>query len=210
MGHPIGNCTQTGVNDRNWLIIRDYSDILSDVAPDYDLDQSVIADTPRQLKALAEPVRSLILDLVLERAATVTELATALDRPKSSVAYHVDVLVEAGLLRVVRTRRVRAIDERYYGRTGRTIVIGDHSTPEGAVRQDFLAAARAEAVVTEPGQMRSTMRHARIPEERASEFFERVVELAEEFTTLERDGDVVFGFVAAVYPTDHPTLPEPS
>ncbi len=68
----------------------------------------------------------------------------------------------------------------------------------------------AEAVVSEPGQMQSTLRHARIPEERASEFFDRVVELAEEFTTLERAGDVVFGFVAAVYPTDLPTLPEPA
>jgi DNA-binding transcriptional ArsR family regulator len=180
------------------------------VVPDYDLAQSVTADTPRQLKAIAEPVRSLILDLVLERAATVTELAAALDRPKSSIAYHVDVLIDAGLLQVVRTRRVRAIDERYYGRTGRTIIIGNHATPEGAARQDFLAEAQAEAVVTKSGQMRSTMRHARIPEERAAEFFDRVVELAEEFTTLERSGDVVFGFVAAVYPTGHPTLAESS
>jgi hypothetical protein len=58
--------------------------------------------------------------------------------------------------------------------------------------------------------MRSTKRHARIPEDRAEEFFARVVELAEEFTALERAGDVVFGFVAAVYPTGQPTLPEPS
>jgi DNA-binding transcriptional ArsR family regulator len=180
------------------------------VAPDYDLAQSVTADTPRQLKAIAEPVRSLILDLVLERAATVTELAAALDRPKSSIAYHVDVLVDAGLLQVVRTQRVRAIDERFYGRTGRTIIVGSGRVADGAVCQDFLAEARAEAVVTEPGQMRSTLRHARIPEERAAEFFDRVVELAEEFTTLERSGDVVFGFVAAVYPTGHPTLPESS
>jgi DNA-binding transcriptional ArsR family regulator len=155
-------------------------------------------------------VRSLILDLVLERAATVTELAAALERPKSSIAYHVDVLVDAGLLRVVRTRKVRSIDERFYGRTGRTIIIGNSPTPDGAVRQDFLAVAQAEAVVSEPGQMRSTMRHARIPEQRAAEFFDRVVELAEQFTALERDGDTVFGFVAAVYPTAHPTLPEPS
>ena len=180
------------------------------MVPDYDLDPSVTADTPEQLKALADPVRSLILDLVLERAATVTELATALDRPKSSTAYHVDVLVEAGLLRVVRTRRVRAIDERFYGRTGRTIVIGNSPTPDGSVRQSFLSAAQAEAVVTEPGDMLSTMRHARIPHERAREFFDRVAALAEEFTTLERGGDVVFGFVAAVYRTDLPVLPESS
>ena len=180
------------------------------MVPDYDLEPSVTADTPQQLKAIAEPVRGLILDLVLERAASVTELAAALDRPKSSVAYHVDVLVDAGLLQVVRTRKVRAIDERFYGRTGRTIIVGNSPSPEGAERQNFLAQAQAEATVNEPGDMRATLRHARIPAEHADAFFERIVQLADDFTRLPRSGDTVFGFVAAVYRTEHPTLPEPS
>ncbi len=184
------------------------------MVPDYELDPTVEADTPEQLRAIASPLRSLILDLVLERAATVTELATALDRPKSSVAYHVDVLVDVGLMRVVRTRQVRAIEERFYGRTGRTIVVGDTPMPADVVRQNFLAEAQAEAATGTPSHgnqgLRSTLRHARIPEERADEFFERVSELAQEFTMLPRSGDVVFGFVAAMYPTDHPVLPEPS
>ena len=177
------------------------------MVPDYDLAPSVTADTPRQLRAIADPLRGVILDLVLERAATVTELATAVDRPRSSVAYHVDVLVDAGLLQVVRTRKVRAIEERFYGRTGRTIIINTSSTPDEAGRQDFLAAARAEAVVTDPGDMRSTLRHARIAPEHAEEFFDRVAALADEFTTQPRSGNTVFGFVAAVYRTDQPTLP---
>lgn len=41
----------------------------------------------------------------------------------------VNLLVDAGLLRVVRTRRVRAIDERY-GRVARTIYIGPIHHPE--------------------------------------------------------------------------------
>jgi DNA-binding transcriptional ArsR family regulator len=178
--------------------------------PDYELAPSVHAGAPQQLRAIADPVRSVILDLVLERAASVTELATALDRPKSSIAYHVDVLVEAGLLQVVRTRKVRAIEERFYGRTGRTIIVGTSATAAPTVHEGFLAEAQAEAVVTEPGQMLATIRHARIPQDRADEFFARVVELAEDFTTLPRGGDVVFGFVAAVYATGHPVLPEPS
>ena len=77
--------------------------------PDYELeDLRIIASTP-ELKAAFHPLRNQLLDLVLERAATVAELAEAVDRPKSSVAYHVDVLLDAGLLRVVRTRKVRAI-----------------------------------------------------------------------------------------------------
>lgn len=175
------------------------------MVPDYELADSVAADSPEALKALADPVRSQILQLVLERAATVTELAGALDRPKSSVAYHVDVLVDTGLLRVVRTRKVRAVEERFYGRTGRTIVIGDGPAPHGTRRRSFLVEAIGE--VAPDGDLSATLRHARIPAELAEEFFERVVELAEEFTRLQRGGDVVHGFVAAVYPTDHPSLP---
>lgn len=180
------------------------------MVPDYDLASSVNADTPGQLKAIADPVRGLILDLVLERAATVTELAAALGRAKSSVAYHVDVLVDAGLLQVVRTRKVRAVEERFYGRTGRTIIVGNRPTPEGAVPRSFLAQAQAEATATQAADVMSTLRHARIPAEHAETFFARVAELADEFTMLPRSGDTVFGFVAAVFRTDHPTLPEPA
>ncbi len=70
------------------------------------------------MKALGDPLRWTILDLVLERAMTVTELAERLRRPKGSVAHHVKVLLDAGLLQIVRTQKVRAIDERYYGRVG--------------------------------------------------------------------------------------------
>lgn len=177
------------------------------MVPDYELDATVAADTPAQMKAIADPLRNQVLSLVLERAATVTELAEALDRPKSSMAYHVDQLVDVGLLKVVRTRKVRAIEERFYGRVGRTIVIGDGALPEGTRSRSFLLEAQTEAVGGADGML-ATIRHARIPRDRASEFWDRVAEIADEFTTLPRDGDVVYGFVAAVYATDHPTLPE--
>jgi DNA-binding transcriptional ArsR family regulator len=87
---------------------------INEQIPDYDLDDLLVVTAPEQLRALVDPLRSALLELPLERAATVTEMARAVDRPKSTVAYHVNLLVDAGLLRVVRTRRVRAIDERYY------------------------------------------------------------------------------------------------
>src|ERR671911_1131271 len=92
--------------------------------PDYELADRIVVTAPEQLRAMADPLRATILDLLLERAATVAELAAAAQRPKSTVAHHVNVLVEAGMLRVVRTRRVRAIDERYYGRTARVFFVG--------------------------------------------------------------------------------------
>ena len=102
--------------------------------PDYDLEDLLVVTAPEQLRALADPLRSTLLELLLERAATVNELARAVDRPKSSVAYHVNQLVDAGLLRVVRTRRVRAIEERYYGRVARTFYVGVLERAEGRQR----------------------------------------------------------------------------
>ncbi|MGA9596895.1 MAG: helix-turn-helix domain-containing protein, partial [Acidimicrobiia bacterium] len=75
--------------------------------PDYELEDLRVVSSPRELSAIFHPLRSTILELVLERAATVGELAAAVDRPKSTVAYHVGVLVAADALKVVRTRRVR-------------------------------------------------------------------------------------------------------
>jgi DNA-binding transcriptional ArsR family regulator len=182
--------------------------------PDYELPDRVSATRPGQLKAIADPLRSVLLDLVLERSATVNELARAVGRPKGTVAHHVNVLVDAGLLRVVRTRRVRAIDERFYGRTGRTIIISPEPSGAGTAsdsppaRLSLLADAAAEAG-DNPG-LRCTLRRARIPAERADEFWQRVLELADEFTRLARSGDTIHGFAAGLYPTTHRTLPDPA
>src|ERR1043165_9229573 len=98
--------------------------------PDYDLADRIALTRPSQVKAIGHPLRTTILGLLHERAATVTELATAVERPKSTVAHHVKVLTEAGLLQVVRTRRVRAIEERFYGRTARLFYVGVERSAE--------------------------------------------------------------------------------
>src|ERR671914_2300717 len=116
--------------------------------PDYELADQIIVTAPKQLRALADPLRATILDLLLERAATVAELAAALERPKSTVAHHVNVLVDAGMLRVVRTRRVRAIDQRYYGRTARVFYVGVVNRPgedPTTVHANALSVAAAES-----------------------------------------------------------------
>jgi DNA-binding transcriptional ArsR family regulator len=177
--------------------------------PDFDLPDRVTASSPEQLRALADPLRSTLLDLVLERAATINELAAAVDRPKSTVAHHVAVLVEAGLLRVVRTRRVKAIDERFYGRTGRTIVITPtHADASQPATISLLAEAAAEA--GGHPDLRCTLRHVRIPAEVADTFWARVMDLADDLTRQTRAGDTVYGFAAGLYPTAQPTLPEPA
>jgi DNA-binding transcriptional ArsR family regulator len=67
------------------------------------------------LSALADEFRLELLARVRRRPASTTELAATLRRPKGTVGYHLKVLERAGLIRVVRTRRVRAVTEKYYG-----------------------------------------------------------------------------------------------
>jgi DNA-binding transcriptional ArsR family regulator len=180
--------------------------------PDYDLEDLRVVSSPQELRAMADPMRSTVLDLLLERAATVGELAAALHRPKSTVAHHVGVLMDAGMLKVVRTRRVRAIDERFYGRTARIFYVGVVTHPGFDPAREItnvLSVAAAESVPAhDADDLRAILRHARIPRERAAEFWERVFEVVHEFMRLPRSGETVYGFVAGLYPTDHPTLPE--
>ena len=176
---------------------------------DYDLDATVAADTPEKLRALADPVRDVIIDLVLEHAMSVTEIAGRVGKPKGTVAHHVDVLVDTGLLKVVRTRKVRAMEERFYGRVGRTIVYPNTEYPDDL---PFFAQARDEidrdrAMTDEAGGF--TMRHARVPAEKVAEFTERVMDLAVEFTTLPRGGEVEYAFLAGVFPTNRRVAARP-
>lgn len=178
--------------------------------PDYELPDTVEVATSAQLRAITDPLRSTILDLVLERAATVSELAAATGRPKSTIAHHVNVLVDAGMLRVVRTRRVRAIDERFYGRTGRTLYIGVFRSPGDTTpvcRNELSVAAEESVPAHQADTLYTTRRHARIPPERAAQFWRRVEALLGEFSQLPRSGETVYGLVAGLYPTDHPILP---
>ena len=179
--------------------------------PDYDLADRIALTAPSQVKALSHSLRTTILGLLHERAATVSELAVALERPKSTIAHHVKVLVEAGLVRVVRTRRVRAIEERFYGRTARLFYISVEQGPDGEEMprdfNDFEVAARESAAAFRDGKLWGFIRHARIDEAQASEFWERMAELVAEFDRLPRSGDTMYGFAIGVYPTDRPTLP---
>ena len=193
---------------------------MSDVAPgshtggrDYALADVLDVDTPERLKALADPLRGHICDLVLERAMSVTELAERVDRPRGSVAYHVDVLLDAGLLQVTHTRRVRAVEERFYGRTARTYLLPDTPGEMPLVRQmmaeydhataDRLIAEWPDAADSD-GPAFATYRRARIPVSRAAEYSRRLNELTLEFIDEPRDGDIEFGLFVSLFPTNRP------
>ena len=189
-------------------------DVPPAIPPGHELADRLALTTPEQVRAISNPLRTSVLGLLHERAATVTELATAVGRPKSTIAHHVRVLADAGLVRVVRTRRVRAVEERFYGRTARMFYVAvERGTEEPDLPgdfNDFEVAAQESAPAFRDGRLWGFIRHARLPQDRVDEFWERMAALVEEFDELPRSGDTVYGFAVGIYPTGGPTLPEAS
>jgi DNA-binding transcriptional ArsR family regulator len=179
--------------------------------PDYEIADVLELTTPEQFKALGDPMRQKILHLLGERAATIGQLATALECPTSTVAHHVRVLVEARLLRVVQTRQVRALTERYYGCTARTYVsvskIADDDENLGLRLLQEALKEIASSPKEENHFQSYTVSYARIPETQAYAFAERVRQLVEEFKSIEGAGQHVYSFMTALYRTDWPELP---
>lgn len=194
-----------------WSGIADHTGMADHKAPDYELEPILRVDQPGQFKALFEETRLKIVDLLLERAATIKELADTLGKPKGTIGHHVSALEEAGLIRVVRTKMVRAIEAKYYGRVARTYYLADEIDAGFEIAPDhFLQSAAVEFARVEeaPSGILSTLRYARIPDERADEWVERLTELAQEFTAEERGGETTYGLLLAMYPTDRPHLPD--
>ena len=111
---------------------------------------------------------------------------------------------------------VRAIEAKYYGRVARTYVIA----PRGSGKDDlamapgqffrialneYETAAKATDKTEAQGWL-STLRYARIPDDRAVEWAQRLASLAQEFTGSERGGETTYGLVLGLYPTDRPHL----
>jgi DNA-binding transcriptional ArsR family regulator len=113
----------------------------------------LVVEHPEQLRAIADGFRSKIVTLLNQRAASTTELAEVLNTPKGTVGHHLKVLEKAGLIRVVRTRKVRALTEKYYGRVARLFVLKAAGTlPDelrgGAIVSMMLRQAADEAIAT--------------------------------------------------------------
>lgn len=182
--------------------------------PDYELAEELSLTDPAQYRALFEETRQMIVTLLSERAATISELAEVLNKPKGTVGHHMQVLADAGLVRVVRTKKVRALQAKYWGRTARVFyyervdaAVGDAqrvlqraADQVGRVEQAVVAGEIAEGVLD------ANRRDVRIPAEKAREYQRRLSELLVELSAEPRAGDTTYAVVFAVFPTDQPAL----
>lgn len=115
--------------------------------------------TENRIKAMAHPLRSAILRILVERTASPAEMARELNEELSNVSYHTRQLVALECAELVRTRPVRGALEHFYRATQRHLVetedwdeldpmIAESLVCEfmQAILDDFVASARAGMV----------------------------------------------------------------
>ena len=167
-----------------------------DRIPNYDLEDVLVVEEPQQLRALADPFRGRIITLLRERSASTTELAKALETPKGTVGHHLKVLEKAGLVRVVRTRKVRALTEKYYGRVARLFVLKtDDSMPDdlqrAALAAMMLRQASDELIAARVEKETSAILHVRLAPRDVLRFQRRLNRLVADFQHAEEpDGEM--------------------
>lgn len=173
--------------------------------PDYDAPDVLVVREPEQLKALGDELRGRIVVMLRERAHSVSELAAKLEMPKGTVAHHVKVLESAGLLKVVRTRRVRALTESYYGRTARLFLYESADTAGYEDVRNIVAASlhvAAEEILPvdeEDAAACSGVLRVRLGKADARRFDRRLTKLMDEFRACDDPEGTPYGLALALY-----------
>jgi DNA-binding transcriptional ArsR family regulator len=172
-------------------------------APDYEAEDVLVVREPEQLRALGDDLRSKIVILLRDRAYSTTELAQKLGLPKSTVGHHVKVLEKAGLLQVVRTRQVRAMTERYYGRTARLFLFEANEADAEDVRNVAAASLRraAEEMLPIGEDTRTTFGvvTSRLDDATARRLSRRLKRLIDDFRAADDPNGIPYGLAAALY-----------
>src|SRR4029077_9276910 len=166
---------------------------------DYEAADTMVVADPKQLKAMADPLRTQLIQLLRDRARSTQEIAVELSLPKGTVGHHLKVLESAGLIKVVRTRKVRAVTEKFYGRTARLFLYQTEDPADGrAISAVTLRQAANEVdhapVVTGFGLVR-----ARLTEKEIDRFERRVKKLMDDFRAADHAGGSPSSLTAGIW-----------
>jgi DNA-binding transcriptional ArsR family regulator len=91
-------------------------------------------DDAETLEMLADPTRVEMIERLFDPA-SVTELAEAMEMPRTRLYHHVRLLEEAGMITVVQTRQRGAIPEKVYQATAKSYQPSDRLLAESPPRQ---------------------------------------------------------------------------
>ena len=166
---------------------------------DYKAKDTMIVAEPVQLRAMADPFRVQLVQLLRDRARSTQEIAEQLSMPKGTVGHHLKVLESAGLIRVVRTRKVRAVTEKFYGRTARLFLYQTEDPADGrAISAVTLRQAASEVelaqLVTGFGLVR-----ARLTQKDLDRFERRAKKLLDDFRAADKAGGTPSSLTAGIW-----------
>ena len=179
--------------------------------------ERLVIEDPAALKAISDPLRLRLVELLTGEPRTVKYLAQIVGVRPNRLYYHVRMLEEHGLVQVTGTRLVSGIVERSYQATARSFVLGPSlagsvGVASGMVHQvldltrrelDAYMAGRPEPADDDDRVMLG--RHQlRLTPDRRHELQDRITALFEEFgadeTSGAEDDAVLVAALVALYP----------
>jgi DNA-binding transcriptional ArsR family regulator len=167
--------------------------------PDYEARETLVVAEPEQLRALADDVRSAVISLLRERAYSTQQLSKELGIPKGTVGHHLKVLESAGLIHVVRTRQVRALTEKFYGRTARLFLYhAEDPADQRAIGSSMLRQAASE-VDRSSGGTGFGLTKASIAKKDLARLERRLKKLMEDFLAAEDPEGEPYALATAIY-----------
>jgi hypothetical protein len=125
--------------------------------------------------------------------------------PKGTVGHHLKTLERAELVRVVRTRKVRALTEKYYGRVARLFVLkGTDAAPQdlrgGAITAVMLRHAADEVLASGAVEKdTSGLVHVRLAEKDVKRFQRRLNRLVADLHRYESPEGEMHALAFALY-----------
>jgi DNA-binding transcriptional ArsR family regulator len=166
---------------------------------DYEAPDVLVVSEPAQLRALADDVRTSIISLLRIRARSIQQLSRELDIPKGTVGHHVKVLEKAGLIRVVGTRQVRAVTEKFYGRTARLFLFEAEDPDDVRALGGAMLRRAAVEVERSPDATSWGNPKARLTDTDVRRLERRIKRLLDAFLDSETTGGRPFALTVALY-----------
>ena len=89
----------------------------------YIMKESIILKTLDQIKVLSHPLRMKILEALSRKPMTTMQVAEKLGEKPTGLYHHVDLLEEAGFIKLIGARKKRGTVEKYYKTVARRFSI---------------------------------------------------------------------------------------
>src|SRR5215472_3010233 len=169
---------------------------------DYEAEDTMIVSEPPQLRAMADPFRVQLIQLLRDRARSTQELSEELAIPKGTVGHHLKVLESAGLIRVVRTRKVRAVTEKFYGRTARLFLYQTEDPADGRAISAVTLRQAANEVELAPFATGFGLVRARLTKKDVDRFERRVKTLLDDFRAADSPGGNASSLTVGIWSTE--------